>query len=68
MIENKSRGAQGFKRKKGKGHQQGKGGNKLVILDKSTSVENATTRKARTRIVLIMVNLVTLLVIALNQR
>ena len=41
---------------------------KPVIVDKSASVENALVRKARTRIASIVVNLVTLLVIALSQR
>ena len=41
---------------------------KPVIVDKSASVENMATRRARTKIVLIVVNLVTLLMIALSQR
>ena len=41
---------------------------KPVIVDKSISARNALVRKARTRITLIVVNLVTLLVIALSQR
>ena len=41
---------------------------KLVIVDKNASVGNMMARKARIRIVSIVVNLVTLLVIALCQR
>ena len=41
---------------------------KPVIVDKSANVGNALVRKARRRIILIVVNLVILLVIALSQR
>ena len=41
---------------------------KPVIVDKSVSEVNTLVREARTRIALIVVNPVTLLVIALNQR
>ena len=41
---------------------------KPVIVDKSVSEVSALVREARTRIVLIVVNTVTLLVIALGQR
>ena len=41
---------------------------KPVIVDKSASVVSMLVREERTRIALIMVNLVTLLMIALSQR
>ena len=41
---------------------------KLIIVDKSASVVSALVREARTRIALIVVNPITLLVIALSQR
>ena len=41
---------------------------KPVVVEKSASEVSALVREARTRIVLIVINLVTLLVIALSQR
>ena len=41
---------------------------KSIIVDKNASIGNATVKKAKTRIVSIMVNLVTLFMIALSQR
>ena len=41
---------------------------KQVIMDRNVSVGNMLVKEARTRIVLIVVNSVTLLVIALSQR
>ena len=41
---------------------------KPVIVDRSVSVGNALVREARIRIALIVVNPVTLLMIALSQR
>ena len=69
MTENKSRGEQGFEATRERVRVlKAKEKTKLVIVDKSSSVGNAMVRKARTKIASIVVNLVTLLVIALSQR
>ena len=69
MTENKSRGAQGSGRNKDKGKgSQGKGGNEAGYSGQKRKRGKRAGKKARTRIALIVVNLVTLLVITLSQR
>ena len=69
MIENKLRGAQGSDATKVRVRViKAKEVVKPVIVDRSVSMGNVLVKEAIIRIVLIMVNLNTLLVIALSER
>ena len=69
MIKNKLRGVQSSGRNKGKGKSpQGKGESEASYSGQKCKRGKRVAREARTRIALIVVNPVTLLVIALSQR